>query len=161
MNSPTPAIRLIPKTRTQMQAYLASMSPENRKHVSEAWLALLADAAEIDPWILGFEIANDTAAVVGNCGFKGPPDSEGLVEIAYGINPQFQGKGYAQAAARELVKYAFADRRVRLVRAHTLEKQNASATVLRKCGFAFVGQAHDPEDGKVWRWELARKPVRE
>ena len=139
-----------------MQAYLTSMSAEDRKHVSETWLALVAKAAETDPWILGFEIYNTSGTVVGNCGFKGPPDADGTVEIAYGINPEMQGKGYAKAAARELVNFAFADKRVRIVRAHTIEERNASASILRKCGFIPRGHVVDPEDGRVWRWELQR-----
>jgi hypothetical protein len=28
--------------------------------------------------------------------------------------------------------------------------------VLEKNGFRFVGEAEDPEDGPVWRWERGR-----
>ncbi len=39
--------------------------------------------------------------------------------------------------------------------AHTLPENNASAHVLKKCGFDFVGEVVDPEDGRIWRWERA------
>ena len=66
-----------------------------------------------------------------------------------------RGKGYATEAAAGLVRFAFEDGRVRVVRAHTIENLNASARVLVKCGFRCAGQVSDPEDGVVWRWELS------
>ena len=56
--------------------------------------------------------------------------------------------------AQALAHYAFRSGRVSLVRAHTLPQENASTRVLTKCGFDFVGEVIDPEDGLVWRWEL-------
>lgn len=94
-----------------------------------------------------------TGALVGTCGFKGPPEAEGIVEIAYGVAPDHQGKGYATEAAEALVGYAFSSGRVRVVRAHTFSEANASTRVLTKRGFQLVGEVIDPEDGLVWRWE--------
>ena len=65
-------------------------------------------------------------AVLGNCGFKGPPTADGVVEIAYGIAPYYQGNGYATEAARALVSYAFRNSKVRTVRVHTRPEPNAS-----------------------------------
>ena len=135
------------------------MSTEDRKQLSSAWLALLDASDASDPWIDGFKLIDRASgAVIGKCGFKGPPDDERVVEIAYGILPEFQGMGYATEAAEALTKYAFGSEHVRLVRAHTLPEKNASARVLTKCGFEFVGQHIDPEDGLVWRWERRIKP---
>jgi RimJ/RimL family protein N-acetyltransferase len=76
-----------------------------------------------------------------------------MVEIAYGVVPSREGQGFATEAAGGLVRFAATDPRVRLLRAHTLPEANASARVLRKCGFVHVGSVVDPEDGPVWRWE--------
>jgi ribosomal-protein-alanine N-acetyltransferase len=91
--------------------------------------------------------------MIGACGYKGPPGADGAVEIAYGIAPGYQGKGYATEAAQALTASAFSSGRVRAVRAHTLPEVNASARVLEKCGFKCLGNVIDPEDGVVWRWE--------
>jgi len=96
-----------------------------------------------------------TGEAVGSCAFKGPP-TDGVVEIAYGIDPQHRGRGYATEAAEALTRFALADDRVRLVRAHTLPEVSASTRVLTKCGFRHVGEVLDPEDGPVWRWERDR-----
>ena len=131
------------------------MPPEMRKEISAAWLALLEASAEIDSWIHGFTLIHlNSGTAVGSCGFKGPPDAEGMVEIAYAIHPEHQLKGYATEAAAALVSYAFGSDQVRLVRAHTLPAVNASTRVLTKCGFQKVGETVDPDDGLVWRWEI-------
>jgi RimJ/RimL family protein N-acetyltransferase len=101
------------------------------------------------------------ATVIGKCGYKGPPDPDGVVEISYGIDPDHRGKGYATEAAAALASYAFGDSRVRVVRAHTFEKANASTRVLTKCGFRYIGEVIDPEDGLVWRWQKRRDEAAE
>ena len=127
--------------------------------VSPAWIAQLRAAPEADPWMHGFAVLHrDSSQVIGSAGFKGPPDQEQAVEIAYGIVPGYQGHGYATQAAAALTAFAFASGRVRLVRAHTLPAPNASTRVLTKCGFVRTGEVVDPEDGLVWRWERGKEP---
>jgi RimJ/RimL family protein N-acetyltransferase len=94
--------------------------------------------------------------IAGVCGYTGPPNSEGVVEIAYGTAPSYRGKGVATWAAAELIRRAFLDNRVRLVCAHTLPEENASTRVLKKVGMRFVGLDEDVDAGTVWRWELRR-----
>ena|SRR2546421_2396503 len=124
------------------------------KDVSPEWSAKLQTSIAADPWTHGFALLHlATGTVIGAGGFKGPPGAEGVVEIAYGVVPVYQGKGYATEAAQALVAYAFSSGRVRVVRAHTLPEPNASTRVLTKCGFRHLGEVIDPEDGLVWRWE--------
>ncbi len=125
--------------------------------VSQAWLAQLRESTNADPWQHGWAIVHKARKhVIGSVGFKGPPDGDGMVELAYGIVPTFQGQGYATEAAQGAIALALADDRVQRLRAHTLPAANASTRVLAKCGFDFVGEVHDPEDGRVWRWERGR-----
>lgn len=129
--------------------------------VSPDWLSRLHNATSADPWTLGFAVIHrEQGLVIGSASFKGPPDRDGMVEIAYGIAPAYQNQGYATEAAEALVAYAFGSRRVRIVRAHTRERESASTHVLEHCGFSRVGQIQDPEDGPVWRWELRAAPSR-
>jgi [ribosomal protein S5]-alanine N-acetyltransferase len=42
----------------------------------------------------GFSVVQlDTGITVGQCGFKGPPDANGMVEIAYGVASDQESKG--------------------------------------------------------------------
>ncbi|MEX2157688.1 MAG: GNAT family N-acetyltransferase [Gemmatimonadales bacterium] len=122
--------------------------------VSPQWLAALRSASGPDPWRHGFFVVDrEQRCVIGSAGFKGPPDAGGVAEIAYGIVPSSEGRGYATEAAMALVDFAFGTGAVRLVRAHTLPVANASTRVLLKCGFRHIDSVVDPEDGPVWRWE--------
>jgi ribosomal-protein-alanine N-acetyltransferase len=157
MNNPqlqTKNLRLTPQTRDDVRAWIEEMPPDQKAAVSSAWLALLDGSSPSDPWVHGFVLVHLTSGtVVGKCGFKGPPDANGVVEIAYGLDPEHQGKGYAAEAAAALSSYALSHEAVRTVRAHTLPEPNASTRVLTKCGFQKVGEVMDPEDGLAWRWE--------
>jgi RimJ/RimL family protein N-acetyltransferase len=125
------------------------------KEVSPEWLAHLRTATVADVWTHGFAVLHVAEGkVIGAAGFKGPAGPDHAVEIAYGIVPDYQGRGYATEAASALVDFALGSSIVRLVRAHTLPQKNASTRVLGKCGFEFVGEFVDPEDGPVWRWEF-------
>ena len=125
--------------------------------VSPQFVTSLRSGSGPDVWKYGFAVVHrDSRSVIGNGGFKGPPDASGTVEIAYGIVPAFEGRGYATEVARALVHFALQAEKVRVVRAHTLPTLNASTLVLSKCGFNFVSEVNDPDDGLVWRWELLR-----
>ena len=153
----TQSLYLISQNRESALADVQAMNPEAKAQLSADWLAQLHGSAPEDPWVHGFSLVHrETGAAVGTCGFKGPPLADGVVEIAYGVEPDQRGKGYATEAAEALVTFAFAADRVSVVRAHTLPEANASARVLTKCGFRCIGEVIDPEDGLVWRWEKHR-----
>jgi len=135
-------------------ASIEAMHPLDRAEVSSEWLARVKATSDANPWIHSFAaVHRASGAVVGGCGYKGPPDADAVVEIAYGVEPAHRGKGYATEMARALVTFAFTTNDVRLVRAHTRPQNDASSRVLTKCGFDCVGEVIDPEDGLVWRWE--------
>lgn len=152
----TEDLTLAVNTAEQLRAQIDAMSPENRAQVSPAWLASAMAAAAPDPWIHGFTIVHRASgAIIGNCGFKGPPTHDGRVEIAYGIDEAHRGRGYATQAAKALTAFALSSPGVKIVIAHTLREESASTTVLKRSGFVFFGEVVDPEDGPVWRWEFA------
>jgi ribosomal-protein-alanine N-acetyltransferase len=130
-----------------VREFLLSGSPQ--------FFAQLQTAMEFDPWRIGFAITHKVDnMMIGMCGFAAPPDFDGVVEIGYGIAPDYQGKGYASEAAKGLIDFAARDPRVRRICAHTLMQSNASTRVLEKCGFEKISEIVDPENNlPVWRWE--------
>ena len=121
---------------------------------SAEFMKKLRAATKPDLWNFGFGVVHKIDNwMIGFASFTAPPDSDGAVEIAYGISPSYQGKGYATEAAMALVDFASHDNRVRIIRAHTLARTNASTRVLEKCGFKKTGEIVDSEDNLVWRWE--------
>jgi len=151
----TQRLRLALESTESVLARIDALSPEDRAQVSPDWLARMRRSSPT-PWTHGFAIVERASgSSVGSCAFKGPPDEDGMVEIAYGIDVDHRGRGYAKEAAAALVDFALRAG-VRVVRAHTLAENGASARVLVSCGFASVGEVIDPEDGLVMRWELGQ-----
>jgi ribosomal-protein-alanine N-acetyltransferase len=154
----TPRLRLVLQTREEVRSMIDSLSAHERAQVSAEWLRLLDATNEPSPWIHGFRVVHkESGEVIGKCGFKGPP-ADGVVEIAYGVAPEVEGKGYATEAAQALTDFARTIEEVRIVRAHTLPGGLASQRVLEKCGYKHVGEVVDPEDGLVWRFEWRLHP---
>jgi RimJ/RimL family protein N-acetyltransferase len=151
---PTANLDLVLKTPDEVLAWVEALPPADRAEVSPDWVARVRATPAGDPWALSFAVVERASgAAVGGCGFKGPPDPDGVVELAYGIDEPHRGRGFATEAAGALAGFAFASGRVRLVRAHTKPGNGPSARVLAKCGFRRVGEVVDPEDGLVSRWE--------
>lgn len=110
------------------------------------------------PWISYLAIDHASRMIIGTCAFKGNPNQEKTVEIAYFTFPGHEGKGYATAMAHALTQIALSQPDVPQVIAHTLPQTNASTKVLQNVGMKFVGDVIDPEDGPVWRWRYERTP---
>jgi ribosomal-protein-alanine N-acetyltransferase len=166
----TPRLRLVPHAPWHLRALIESAEAYAQsfgippaeglrgfmvsEHVSPDWLARLDKATEADPWTHGFAlIHSESETVIGTVSFTGPPDAEGVAEIAYGIVPAYEGHGFATEAAAALVAWARETGLVRKIRAHTLPERNASTHVLEKCAFRHIGELTDPTDGLIWRWE--------
>jgi ribosomal-protein-alanine N-acetyltransferase len=149
----TPRLRLVLESTEAVLARIDAMNPADRAEVSPAWLARMRSSPP-SPWTHGFGVVERaTKAVVGMCAFKGPPDADGIVEIAYGIEPPHRGRGYAKETAGALTAFALGAGALHVI-AHTRPENNSSVRVLRHCGYEYVGEVVDPEDGLVWRWEF-------
>ena len=126
-------------------------------NISPEWIVSLERADGPDPWRFGyFLVERSTGIAIGNAGFTGPPNAQGVAEIAYGLVPDREGQGLATEAAAALIAFALDDARVTRLMAHTRPETNASTRVLTKNGFTFVGEETVPYDGLVWRWERVR-----
>jgi [ribosomal protein S5]-alanine N-acetyltransferase len=90
--------------------------------------------------------------VIGGCGFLGPPDATGSVEIGYGLVPSQRAKGIATEAVSGLLDAAWTDPVVKLVVAFTDADNEPSQGVLRRIGFQ---QVHS--DSEQLRWEIERR----
>jgi ribosomal-protein-alanine N-acetyltransferase len=117
--------------------------------------AFMARTGADSRWGSFLAVDAGSRTLVGTCAYKGPPDPDGAVEIAYFTFPPHEGRGYATQMAALLTDRAALPPPAVTVRAHTLPERNASARILEKLGFALLGQVVDPEDGPVWRWERA------
>ncbi|MDX2274165.1 MAG: GNAT family N-acetyltransferase [Hyphomonadaceae bacterium] len=108
----------------------------------EGWYgwAMLANGGERQP-----------PRCVGIAALIGRPDEDGDVELAFGVAPEFIGRGFNAEAVRALARWAIANG-ARRVLVHCDAEDVGVAHVLEKSGFA---DTNEPPYPGVARWALA------
>jgi len=106
----------------------------------------LAAAPQDCGWWLWYFIDARERALVGQGGFKGPPQ-DGSIEVGYSIVDAFQKRGYATEAVGALIEWAFTQPGVDRVIAHTYRHLHASIRVMEKNGLVYLGMGD--EEGLV------------
>lgn len=106
------------------------------------------------PWVGYFVMQGDQ--IVGSCSFVGQP-KDGKVELAYWTFKEFEGKGIASFACKELLSIAYHTNPGLTITAKTAPEHNASTKILEKNGFVFSGVVQDDEIGDAWLWVHERK----
>ncbi|MCW2598226.1 MAG: N-acetyltransferase [Frankiales bacterium] len=85
-----------------------------------------------------FLVVHD-GVVVGDCGWFGPPDEDGEVEIGYGLAPSARRQGLGRASVVLLLDWVRA-RGARAVRAEVLPGNLPSLRLLAGLGFTDIGE---------------------
>jgi RimJ/RimL family protein N-acetyltransferase len=87
--------------------------------------------------------------LVGIAALIGRPDDDGDVELAFGLLPEFRGRGYGGETVGALANWAFANGARRVI-AHLDAEDSGAAHTLARVGFADT----QPYPG-VARWALS------
>ena len=127
-----------------LSPYLAA--PECRWVWSVRAEQVVADPRSAE-WITGVVWDARRRLAVGRAGFHGPPDTAGMVEVGYSIDPLHRRQGYARAAVRALLAQAAAAPEVTTVRASVGPGNEPSLALVRSLGFVAVGDQIDEQDG--------------
>jgi [ribosomal protein S5]-alanine N-acetyltransferase len=148
------------QNKSELAALLNVIVPNGWPHFPEAF-SLPADESResnspLTDWRGYFFIHTKEGVLVGNGGFKGQPDESGIIEIGYEIASEYWNRGFATEAVQGMIDYAFDRKKVQAVIAHTLAEKNASNSVLQKVGMKFITEVDDPDEGKIWRWQIHR-----
>ncbi|MFI6319123.1 GNAT family N-acetyltransferase [Nonomuraea sp. NPDC050556] len=106
-------------------------------------------------WMVRLAAYDSDGMAVGHCGFHGPPDEHGMVEIGYSVAPEFRRRGYGRAMLVELLRRAAADPGVAVVRATIAPDNVASLATIAGFGFVETGEQWDEEDGREIIFEVA------
>jgi RimJ/RimL family protein N-acetyltransferase len=112
------------------------------------------DTPADQPWVTGMLVDDDTGAVVGGAGFHAAPDADGMVEVGYGIDPEFRRRGYARAALLLMIERARSDPSARVFRVTVSPDNTASLGLVAQLPFVEVGEQWDDEDGLETIFEL-------
>ena len=100
-----------------------------------------------------------------------PPSEEGdaplphwleMIELRYGVSPEFWGKGIAEEASRAVMHWAVCEKGAKRFIADTERDNRRSGRVLEKLGFRQSGTNYWKEPEFVVEWEfLSREGMRE
>jgi ribosomal-protein-alanine N-acetyltransferase len=154
----TARLDLVPLSRDMLRALDSDrtrFADLLRAEISDAWPQ--PDFAEVLPSIRNWVEQDERLAIwtyvillrepkrvlVGEIGYKGPPDSEATVEIGYALLPEARRNGYASEAVTALVRWALQRNDVLRVTAETIIGNDASERVLQRTGFRLIGIRSD------------------
>jgi len=102
--------------------------------------ALAGAAADPDPQAGTWLVVVD-GRIVGDCGWRGRPDEDGVVELGYGLAPPSRGRGLGTEAVAVLAAWTEVQPDVRLVAAQVLVGNEPSLRLLARLGFTEHGSA--------------------
>ena len=150
---PARAAALLSENRDEASRILGATLPVEWPHpvlldVLRLRPPLSPEAERFGVWVM---IERDGRSVVGDIGFKGPPDEAGTIEIGYSVIPDRRRRGYATEAAEALTGSALSQPRVRDVVATCDAGNLPSIRTLERVGFSRVAEA----SGEI-RWRHGR-----
>ena len=109
----------------------------------------------LNKWFVRFVVDRETREAVGSISFHAEPNSDGMIEIGLGIEPEFQNNGYATEALAGMWRWVCTQPGVRTLR-YTVSPENApSQRIIQKFGFMHVGVQIDDEDGPEDVYEMS------
>jgi len=124
-----------PKSPDEMRKIIQDETDDEMKQAYTEMLELMLRLPGRTYWASDWTVRLKQGESIGGIGFKGPPDSDGRVEIGYGIFEAYRRCGYASEAVGAMLNWAFAQPGVRCVCAQTEEDNSISQRVLLKNGF--------------------------
>ena len=85
--------------------------------------------------------------IIGSAGFHNFPDSDGMIEVGYGIVDEKQGQGFGQELLLGMWRMIIKRDDVKILRYTVAPDNGPSVHIVEKYGFEKVGEQMDPEDG--------------
>lgn len=132
-------LRIAPRGMEEMEALRnQETGPELKQAYAEMMKAMLNLPGQ-EEWGADWKISLKAGPVIGGICFKGAPDSQGTVEIGYGIDEAYRRNGYAAEAVGGIAKWALRQAGVRCVAGQTAPDNIPSQRVLLKNGFVREG----------------------
>ncbi len=135
----TENLKIYVASQNEMENFIELQTNEVLKAAYTEMLNGCIENPEQWEWYAIWMIELKDGTHIGELCFKGL-DSNGVVEIGYGIMEQYQEHGYATEAVKAISAWAFQEPNVTAIEAEIDDKNIASKKVLEKCGFVFTGK---------------------
>jgi len=142
-----------PHAGESLQASIPEEWPQqDLKEQLPHFIELLQHDPKSFPWMLWIIVSKAEKKVIGDAGFKGRPDKNGVVEIGYAMLPAYQRNGYMKEASAALVKWAFRQPHVKKLIAECDVTNVPSMRILQHLGMEEIASA-----GEMLHWHLLNK----
>ena len=135
----TENLKIYAASQNEMEKFIESQTNDILKTAYTEMLNGCIENPEQWEWYAIWMIELKDGTHIGEMCFKGL-DSDGVVEIGYGIMEQYQDHGYATEAVKAISNWAFQEPKIFSIEAEIDSKNIASKKVLEKCGFVFTGK---------------------
>ena len=135
----TENLKIYAASQNEMEKFIESQTNDILKTAYTEMLNGCIENPEQWEWYAIWMIELKDGTHIGEMCFKGI-DSDGIVEIGYGIMEQYQDHGYATEAVKAISNWAFQEPKISSIEAQIDSKNIASRKVLEKCGFVFTGK---------------------
>jgi [ribosomal protein S5]-alanine N-acetyltransferase len=114
--------------------------------------------------IYQFEFAfclKENELLIGGCGIRREGYSSRVAHLGFGINPEFQSKGYTTEVTRALLKFGFEELKLAVIYATCDTRNKASLKVMEKAGMNQVGRIENHMEVRghmrdSFRYEICR-----
>lgn len=110
---------------------------------TRAYIDRMNKGIDENKWIIWAIEDKQTARVIGTISIWNFNLEEMSGELGYGIIPDYQGRGLMKEALLSVINYAFDVLALKVLDAYTEEKNNRSASLLKRCYFNEAGRVDD------------------
>jgi GNAT superfamily N-acetyltransferase len=112
-------------------------------------------------YLLRVSVLKSSLIIIGSAGFHDGPDINGMIEIGFGVDKGYQGRGYGQELLHGMWGWVVKNPEVKTLR-YTLSPDNLiSQHIIKKLGFNLIGEQIDDEDGLELIYELSASKYQE
>ena len=119
-------------------------TPEYVRECVDQYIIDGAASPRLNYWLIATQLRKPIQCV-GIVSLRITEGDGSYAEIGYSIHHTMRGRGYATAAARDIIEFGNKELNIRIFRAKTAEGNIGSRRVLVKLGFTLVGNIENPK----------------
>ena len=112
---------------------------------------------ELAKYLLRVAVLKSDPIIIASAGFHNGPDANGMIEIGFGVDKTYRGRGYGQEILHGMWSWVVENPEIKTLR-YTVSPNNlVSLKIIKKLNFELVGEQIDDEDGLELIYEMSKK----
>jgi RimJ/RimL family protein N-acetyltransferase len=115
----------------------------------------IAANPELAKYLLRVAVLKKEQIIIASAGFHDGPDINGMIEIGFGVDKAYQGKGYGQELLHGMWGWVVNTLEVKTLRYTVAPDNLISQHIIKKLGFKLAGEQIDEEDGLEEIYEMS------